>query len=114
MTAVVENAETLDFAGFVLKAQEQIHKARDGEDEASESTQLHLTYLGPYEITDAVPVLVAPAVAVLFIGAPFEQNGEIVVNLVLTFDHRLIQGIEAAEFLKTIVAKAKQVEQLAV
>lgn len=114
VTAVVENADTLDFAAFVLKAQEQIHKARDGEDQASESTQLHLTYLGPYEITDAVPVLVAPAVAVLFIGAPFEQNGEIVVNLVLTFDHRLIQGIEAAEFLKTIVAKAKQVELLAV
>lgn len=113
VTAVVEEADTLDFPAFVTKTQEQIAKAREGDDQASESTQLLLTYMGPYEIVDAVPVLVAPAVAILFIGAAFEQNGETLVNLVLTFDHRLIQGIEAAEFLKTIVAKAKQVAELA-
>ncbi len=111
VTAVVPEADTLDYETFVRTAQAHIHSAREGEDQATETTQLLLTYMGPYEITDAVPVLVAPAVAVLFIGAAFEQNGEPTVNLALTFDHRLIQGIEAAEFLRTVVARARQVEQ---
>jgi pyruvate/2-oxoglutarate dehydrogenase complex dihydrolipoamide acyltransferase (E2) component len=107
--AVVPEADTLDFAGFVTTLQEKIRRAREGEDQATETTQLLLTYMGPYEIIDAVPVLVAPAVAVLFIGSTFEQNGQTLANLALTFDHRLIQGIEAAEFLRTIVGKVEQV-----
>lgn len=109
--AQVNKADTMDFETFVTTTQDQIQRAREGEDQADESIQILLTYMGPYEIYDAVPVLVAPAVAVLFIGASFERNGELLVNLVLTFDHRLIQGIEAANFLKSIVEKARQVEQ---
>jgi pyruvate/2-oxoglutarate dehydrogenase complex dihydrolipoamide acyltransferase (E2) component len=109
--AQVNRADTLDFETFVTTAQAQIQKAREGEDQADETCQILLTYMGPYEVYDAVPVLVAPAVAVLFIGAAFEQNGQLLVNLALTFDHRLIQGIEAANFLKSIVEKARQVEQ---
>lgn len=103
--AVVHGADSLDFDSFVTSAQERIQRARDGEDQADETTQVLLTYMGPYEITDGIPVLVPPAVAILFIGATFGQNGEPTVNLVLTFEHRLIQGIEAANFLKTIVEK---------
>ena len=108
-TAMVPNADTLDFLSFVQTLQEQIEKARAGEDQATAATQLLLTYMGPYEVVDAIPVLVAPAVGVLFIGSTFEQNSELLANLVLTFDHRLIQGIEAAEFLRTIVEKVRQV-----
>lgn len=111
-TAVVKHADALPFDQFVRTAQERIERARGGEDQADESTQLLLTYMGPYEITDAIPVLVAPAAAVLFVGATFLQNGTSLVNLVVTFDHRLIQGIEAAQFLRTIVEKAAQVETL--
>jgi pyruvate dehydrogenase E2 component (dihydrolipoamide acetyltransferase) len=114
VTAVVPDADTLDYAAFIQTAQERIQRAREGEDQASETTQLLLTYMGPYEIVDAVPVLVAPAVAVLFIGSPYEQSGQLLANLALTFDHRLIQGIEAAEFLRTIVEKARQVEQMGI
>ena len=108
--ATVPDADTLDFAAFVQTAQANIHRAREGEDQASDTTQFLLTYMGPYELTDAIPVLVAPAVAVLFIGSTFEQGGQIVANLALTFDHRLIQGIEAAEFLRAIVQQCRQIE----
>jgi pyruvate dehydrogenase E2 component (dihydrolipoamide acetyltransferase) len=111
-TAVVRNADSLNFETFVRTAQEQIQRARGGEDQADESVQLHLTYMGAYEIVDAVPVLVAPAVAVLFIGSTYVQNGASLVNLALTFDHRVIQGVEAAEFLRTVVEKARQVEEI--
>lgn len=109
--AQVNRADTMDFPTFVTTAQAQIQKARSGEDQADETCQILLTYMGPYEVYDAVPVLVAPAVAVLFIGATFERNGELLANLALTFDHRLIQGIEAASFLKSVVEYARQVEQ---
>ena len=107
--ATVPDADTLDFAGFVRTAQANIQRAREGEDQASDTTQFLLTYMGPYELTDAIPVLVAPAVAVLFIGSTFEQGGQIVANLALTFDHRLIQGIEAAEFLRAIVQQCQRI-----
>ena len=110
--ATVPDADTLDFTAFVQTAQANIHRAREGEDQASDTTQFLLTYMGPYELTDAIPVLVAPAVAVLFIGSTFEQGGETVANLALTFDHRLIQGIEAAEFLRAIVQQCRSVEEL--
>jgi pyruvate/2-oxoglutarate dehydrogenase complex dihydrolipoamide acyltransferase (E2) component len=110
--AQVNKADALSFEEFVSAAQTQIRKAREGEDQADETTQLLLTYMGPYEIIDAVPVLVAPAVAVLFIGSVFMQEGQPVVTLALTFDHRLIQGIEAANFLKTIAENAANIGAL--
>lgn len=112
--AVVRKADSLGFEEFVRTAQENIAAAREGEDQADESTHLLLTYMGPYEVTDAVPVLVAPAAAVLFIGSAFEQGGQQVVNLALAFDHRLIHGVEAAEFLRTIVRNAAEIEPMAV
>ncbi len=107
--AVVPAADSLSFEAFVAASKTNIAAARGGTDQTTESTQLLLTYMGPYEIIDAVPVLVAPAAAVLFIGSPFEQSGKLVVNLVLTFDHRLVHGVEAAEFLKTV---AQNIENL--
>jgi pyruvate dehydrogenase E2 component (dihydrolipoamide acetyltransferase) len=106
--AVVPDADTLDFPNFVSAAQSHIQRAREGEDQATETTQFLLTYMEPYELTDAIPVLVAPAVAVLFIGSSYDQGDQLLANLALTFDHRLIQGIEAAEFLKTVVQKARE------
>ncbi len=110
--AVVPEADTLDFPTFVSNAQKNIKIAREGEDQATDTTQFLLTYMGAYELTDAIPVLVAPAVGVLFIGSTYEQGGQTLANLALTFDHRLVQGIESAEFLKTVVAKARDAENL--
>lgn len=110
--AVVPKADTLGFDEFVKTAQDRIQTARDGEDQADEATHLLLTYMGPYEITDAVPVLVAPAVAVLFIGSTFERDGRNIVNLALAFDHRLIHGVEAALFLKAIVDTTQRIGEL--
>ncbi len=110
--AVVSDADTLDFPAFIAAAQSAIQRARGGEDQASETTQFLLTYMGPYELTDAIPVLVAPAVGVLFIGSAYAQGEQLLANLALTFDHRLVQGIAAAEFLKAVVEKARDAEKL--
>lgn len=112
VTAVVPNADTLDFPTFIRTLQSRIRRAREGEDQATESIQLLVTYMGAHEITDAVPVLVAPAIAVLFAGATYERDGKLLANLALTFDHRLINGVGAADFLNDIAKQVQAVESL--
>jgi pyruvate/2-oxoglutarate dehydrogenase complex dihydrolipoamide acyltransferase (E2) component len=59
-------------------------------------------------------------VATLFLGAPFldlDPESETpktrrVVNLVLTFDHRVINGVGAAQFLNAVRQKVEGVEDL--
>ena len=112
VTALVKNASALDFIQFVRTLQSQIRKARAGEDQADASIQLLLTYMGGYQMVDAVPVLVAPAVAILFAGEAFPIDGVPHVNLVLTFDHRLINGVGGAEFLNAVAQNLENAETL--
>ncbi len=112
VTAVVKNASALDFTSFVRTLQSQIRKARSGEDQADASIQLLLTYMGGYQMVDAIPVLVAPAVAILFAGEAFPVDGVPHVNLVLTFDHRLINGVGGAEFLNMVAYSLENAESL--
>ena len=63
-----------------------------------------------YGLRDAVPVVVPPAVATLFLGESYaDLDPEIesvkvrrVVNLALTFDHRALNGVGAAQFMKAV------------
>ncbi|HLI49203.1 MAG TPA: 2-oxo acid dehydrogenase subunit E2 [Chthonomonas sp.] len=112
VTAVVSKADTLSFADFLRVAQERIERARGGEDQAAETTQFLLSYLGPYDILDATPVLVAPSVGVLFIGSAYMLEGKQVANISLTFDHRVVQGVDAALFLQTIARNVEAVEEI--
>jgi pyruvate/2-oxoglutarate dehydrogenase complex dihydrolipoamide acyltransferase (E2) component len=112
VTALVKNASALDFVSFVRTLQSQIRKARAGEDQADASVQLLLTYMGGYQMVDAIPVLVSPAAAILFAGDAFPVDGVPHVNLVLTFDHRLINGVGGAEFLNAVAANLEDAESL--
>lgn len=112
VTALVKNASALDFVSFVRTLQSQIRKARAGEDQADASIQLLLTYMGGYQMVDAIPVLVSPAVAILFAGEAFPIDGVPHVNLVLTFDHRLINGVGGAEFLNAVAQNLEQADAL--
>ncbi|GIV09820.1 MAG: dihydrolipoamide acetyltransferase component of pyruvate dehydrogenase complex [Fimbriimonadales bacterium] len=112
VTALVKNASALEFVNFVKTLQSQIRKARAGEDQADASIQLLLTYMGGYQMVDAIPVLVSPAVAILFAGEAFLVDGAPHVNLVLTFDHRLINGVGGAEFLNAVAHNIENAETL--
>lgn len=112
VTALVKNASALDFASFVRALQTQIRKARGGEDQADSSIQLLLTYMGGFQMVDAIPVLVSPAAAILFAGESFTLDGVPHVNLVLTFDHRLINGVGGAEFLNAVAENLENAESL--
>jgi pyruvate dehydrogenase E2 component (dihydrolipoamide acetyltransferase) len=99
--AVVPNADDLEFSSFVAVTQEQVRRALNGEDQINERVPLHINYVARLKITDGVPVLIAPAVAVVFLCAPVDRKAIIGV----TFDHRLINGACAAKFLGSVLAR---------
>jgi len=108
LMARVPDADALSFEAFVTTAQDAIRRARDGEDQAAEAMQLSLTNMAGTGVRWGIPVLVPPAAGTLFIGAPHDEayplpGGGVgfrrVANMVLTFDHRLVNGKGAADFL---------------
>ena len=105
LMAVVPKADRLDFISFVTTIQLRVSQALEGEDQVNEQVPLHLNYVSSLEITHGTPVLVAPAIAVVFLGAPTGRTQDRKANLGVTFDHRLINGVSAANFLATIARK---------
>jgi pyruvate dehydrogenase E2 component (dihydrolipoamide acetyltransferase) len=102
ITAVVRDADLLDPAELARAMMRQLRLARRGADQAGKDTQITLSYMPDMGITDGMPVFVAPAVATMFLGAHHRQGGREVAHLVLSFDHRLINGLGAAKFLQTV------------
>jgi pyruvate/2-oxoglutarate dehydrogenase complex dihydrolipoamide acyltransferase (E2) component len=108
-TGVVPCLNDMDLPTFVRLMRSQLRKALAGETQASDKTTLILSSLQKYDIVDATPILVPPAIGVLFIGSPYvgspriglpdEQSTDLMLNMALTFDHRLINGVAAARFL---------------
>lgn len=118
--AVVPDADTLSWVDFAKTTRERIHLARSGKDQANESVTISLTNMQSFGLRDAVPVVVPPSVATLFLGevyntlkhgagAPVIQRS---ANIALTFDHRLINGVGAANFINAIKAKIEDITNL--
>lgn len=106
VTAVVHNADTLSLPQFISTVHQRVALALNGQDQSDGSTQMILTYMVDSGITQASPVLVAPAIATLFVGTPVSDgrtSTRQVLNLTLTFDHRLINGIGGARFLRSVI-----------
>lgn len=114
MVAVVRHAETLDINGLAAESQRLAAAARDGSitrDELTGST-ITVTSLGAMGGIVSTPVLNSPEVAIVGINKiamrPVYQNGGFVprkvMNLSSSFDHRIIDGWDAAEFIQHIRA----------
>lgn len=108
--AVVEKADTYSWPDFAAKLREQIELARNGQDQANESVTISLTNMQSFGLRDAVPVVVPPSIGTLFLGEVYNglandtMDLELrrLVNLSLTFDHRLINGVGAAQFIAKV------------
>ena len=99
VTAVIRNADALSFEEFAEEMRTRHREAKTGVTQSDARTTLLISSLAGYEVVDAAPVLFPPAIATLFLGAP---NGEGESTMRLAFDHRLINGVGAAEFLQGI------------
>jgi len=97
ITAVVRGADALGLPEFVRACAHQMKEALRHGDQAASDMQILLTQLAEFGIVDAAPTLVAPASSVFFLGALRPETGT--ARIVLTFDHRLINGAAAGGFL---------------
>lgn len=105
--AVVDGADQLDWKDFAKVAREKIDLARGGKDQAHEAVTVSLTNMQAAGLRNAIPVVVAPSMATIFLGETFRDIDEAgrlqkVVNITMTFDHRLANGMGASEFLNKL------------
>ena len=110
VTAVVRDADQLDADAFYSALGQQIEKARDGKDQADESTTITVSNIGKAGMRIGIPAIVAPAVATLAFGETYAQpipDGDgykfrTAITATLSFDHRIANGVGAANFLNDI------------
>jgi len=115
--AVVDKADTLNWKSFAESARERISLAREGKDQAHEAVSVSLTNMQATGLRNAVPVVVAPSMATIFLGEVFHDlnadgSTRKVVNLTMTFDHRLANGVGASEFLNKIKNLTENINEL--
>ena len=111
---VVRHAETLDIWASAIEVARVAELARSGKgskDELSGST-ITITSLGPLGGVATTPVINHPEVAIIgpnkIVERPVVRGGQIVVrkmmNLSSSFDHRVVDGYDAAEFIQKVKA----------
>jgi 2-oxoisovalerate dehydrogenase E2 component (dihydrolipoyl transacylase) len=112
---VVRNAEALDLWATGAEIRRLANAAREGKakrEELSGST-MTITSLGALGGIVTTPVINAPEVAIIgvnkMIERPMVRAGQIVIrsmmNLSSCFDHRMVDGYDAAEFIQFVRAQ---------
>jgi 2-oxoglutarate dehydrogenase dihydrolipoamide succinyltransferase (E2 component) len=114
---VIKNAEGLNITGLARAINDLATRARDRKlkpDEVSGGT-FSISNFGVYGTTIGFPLINQPQVAIMGVGAL--QNRAVVINdaiairpmmnISLTFDHRLIDGALGAQFLQQVAEKLK-------
>jgi 2-oxoisovalerate dehydrogenase E2 component (dihydrolipoyl transacylase) len=118
MVPVVRHAEALDLWEVASEISRLAAAARDGtaaRDELSGST-LTITSLGPIGGIVTTPVINHPEVAIIgvnrIVERPVARCGQIVIrkmmNLSSSFDHRVVDGWEAAQFVQELKGLLEQ------
>ena len=109
---VARHAETLDIWQSATEVVRLANAARDGKAKREElsGSSITITSLGPMGGIVSTPVINAPEVAIVgvnkMVERPMVLGGKIeirkMMNLSSSFDHRIVDGWDAAEFIQKI------------
>ncbi|MEJ9079062.1 multifunctional oxoglutarate decarboxylase/oxoglutarate dehydrogenase thiamine pyrophosphate-binding subunit/dihydrolipoyllysine-residue succinyltransferase subunit [Gordonia malaquae] len=118
VVAAIKECDTMDFAQFVAAYEDIVRRARDGKLGAADfaGVTVSLTNPGTIGTVHSVPRLMPGQGAIIGAGAmeyPAEFQGSSeeqlatmgvgkLMTLTSTYDHRIIQGAESGDFLRTI------------
>jgi len=118
VVAAIKGCDTMGFSQFVAAYEDVVRRARDGKLTAEDfaGVTISLTNPGTIGTVHSVPRLMAGQGAIIGVGAmelPAEFQGASeeriaelgigkVITLTSTYDHRIIQGAESGDFLRTI------------
>jgi 2-oxoisovalerate dehydrogenase E2 component (dihydrolipoyl transacylase) len=118
LVAVIKHAEARDIWDCAIEVGQLATVARDGKASREQLTgsTITLTSLGPLGGVSATPVINRPEVAIIgpnkIVERPVVRDGQIVIrkmmNLSSSFDHRVIDGAEAAEFIQRLRSVLEQ------
>jgi len=108
-TAVIVDANKKSWPEFVKIYDETVEETRKGRVDAM-NAPLVITSLGAFGVKAGTPIVVPPSVGTLFVGTAHAEiipNGKKnetaeVITLSLTFDHRVVNGAGAANFVHAI------------
>jgi 2-oxoisovalerate dehydrogenase E1 component len=108
-TAVIAAANKKDWAEFVKIFNETVGATRGGRVDAMNAPVV-ISSLGAFGVRAGMPIVVPPSVATLFVGSAHQemlvdgkkQESAEVITLSLTFDHRVVNGAGAANFVHEI------------
>ena len=119
---VLKGADSLDMLGIATQIRTLADKARKNALSVDDVTGagFTVTALSNYDIDVFTPIIDPPQVAILGLGRAIEKpvvvDGEIVVrsmmHLSVTFDHRALDGVPVAEFIRTLKASMESPEEL--
>lgn len=106
-TAVIADASELDGPAFASAYRDALDAVRAGHSRSKANVPLILTSMGGFDVRDAQPLVVPPAIATLFLGgAHWEpagpRNAVLTASLCLSFDHRWLNGAAGAHFLQDV------------
>ena len=112
LVPVVRDADRKSLRQFGQEFRELIDRARNGRSQPDDLTggTFTITNLGAYDVMAFTPVINLPEAAILGIGnitpTPVARGEQVVIRkimyLSLVFDHRLVDGAPAAQFLQYI------------
>ena len=108
-TAVITQANKKNWSEFIRIYSETVDATRGGRVDAMNAPVV-ITSLGGFGVRAGAPIVVPPSVGTLFIGSAHRElvaNGKKseaaeVITLSLTFDHRVVNGAGAANFVHEI------------
>ena len=108
-TAVITEANKKNWPEFVKIYNDTVEATRSGRVDAMNAPVV-ITSLGAFGVKAGAPIVVPPSVGTLFIGTAHREiipNGKKnetadVITLSLTFDHRVVNGAGAANFVHGI------------
>ncbi|MFB7842379.1 dihydrolipoamide acetyltransferase family protein [Microbacterium sp. NPDC056052] len=109
---IIRDAERMPLGELAAAVAELTRTARSGKTPPSDLTggTFSLTNIGVFGIDAGTPILPPGQTGILALGAvrrlPWEYRGEIalrdIMTLSLSFDHRIVDGAEGAQFLKAV------------
>ncbi len=119
---VVRNADTTDLVGVVTAMKDMAARGRAGKLTLKEVTSgtFTITNLGMTAVDSFTPIINPPQVGILGVGRIVKKPvavGDAVeirprITFSLTFDHRVVDGFTAAEFLRKVVEILESSEKL--
>lgn len=112
MTPIIRQADLKPLADIANEIKSLVARAKEGKLDAHEyqGGSFTISNLGMYGVSDFIAIINPPQAAILAVGGilpvPVVRDGRVVpgneVTVTLSGDHRVIDGVAGAEFLKTL------------